>query len=272
MNLLKKPELYAASSSKFWDDEHISKGMLEAHLNPSLEAASRKHDFIDCSVNWIHAIAPPEIYKNLLDLGCGPGMYCQRLSQYAYNITGVDISRRSLAYAVQIATDNNLNIDYVYKNYMELDYQEEFNLVLFIYCDFAALTALQREILLPKIYNSMKKGGKLILDVFTPKQYEEKLENNTWSLNEGGGFWKPATHLVLESHFNYENNIRLNQYVVIDETEKVDVYRIWDHYYTRETLLSEFAAAGFTKAEIFSDVSGTPYQKDSKTICIVAEK
>ena len=30
-----KPELYAPSTGKFWDDEHISKGMLEAHLNPN---------------------------------------------------------------------------------------------------------------------------------------------------------------------------------------------------------------------------------------------
>jgi hypothetical protein len=31
--LSKKPTLYAPSSSKFWDDEYISKGMLEAHFD-----------------------------------------------------------------------------------------------------------------------------------------------------------------------------------------------------------------------------------------------
>ena len=29
-----KPELYAPSSSAFWDDPHISEGMLSAHLEP----------------------------------------------------------------------------------------------------------------------------------------------------------------------------------------------------------------------------------------------
>jgi hypothetical protein len=38
-----KPELYAPSTSNFWNDEHISKGMLEAHLNPSWDAASRNY-------------------------------------------------------------------------------------------------------------------------------------------------------------------------------------------------------------------------------------
>ncbi|WP_411681994.1 hypothetical protein [Clostridium thailandense] len=38
---LKKPELYAESSKEFWNDEHISKKLLEAHLDPNFEGASR---------------------------------------------------------------------------------------------------------------------------------------------------------------------------------------------------------------------------------------
>ncbi len=33
-SLLKKPALYERTPEKFWNDPHISKGMLEAHLNP----------------------------------------------------------------------------------------------------------------------------------------------------------------------------------------------------------------------------------------------
>lgn len=34
----------------------------------------------------------------------------------------------------------------------------------------------------------MKRGGKFIFDVFTPKNYEGKGESNPWYLNEGSGF------------------------------------------------------------------------------------
>lgn len=44
-----KPKLYEASSKKFWNDEHISKGMLEAHLNPIWDAATRNHNFVSKS-------------------------------------------------------------------------------------------------------------------------------------------------------------------------------------------------------------------------------
>lgn len=37
-----KPQLFELGETHFWDDPHISKSMLEAHLNPDTDAASRK--------------------------------------------------------------------------------------------------------------------------------------------------------------------------------------------------------------------------------------
>ena len=44
-SLLQRPTLWQRSSKPFWNDEHISKSMLEAHLNPDWDAASRKHSY-----------------------------------------------------------------------------------------------------------------------------------------------------------------------------------------------------------------------------------
>ena len=48
--LLRKPKLYEKTQEKFWNDPHISKGMLEAHLDPntdvrnfSISAAARDY-------------------------------------------------------------------------------------------------------------------------------------------------------------------------------------------------------------------------------------
>lgn len=269
---LKKSELYAESTSKFWDDEHISKYMLEAHLNSNWEAASRKHDFIDRSVEWIEKIAPSETYKKVLDLGCGPGLYAERFATKGYLVTGIDFSKRSIDYAKQKALEKDLKIDYFYKNYIEIQYKESFDLMTLIYCDYGALSHSNRVILLKKIYDSMKVGGKFILDVFTPKNYEGKGESHTWYLNEGEGFWSPKTHLCIQSHYIYEGDIRLNQYTIINEDGEANVYRVWDHYYTKNTITEELKKAGFSNIEIFSDVSGKFYNEESKTMCIVVEK
>lgn len=48
--LKEKPALYAPSSVPFWDDDRISEQMLKAHLDPRVDAASRRHDFIRRSI------------------------------------------------------------------------------------------------------------------------------------------------------------------------------------------------------------------------------
>ncbi len=74
LEFAKKPGVFEQSSTKFWDDEHISSEMLKCHLHPTTDAASRNHNFIDKSVDWIRVIAPPQTSKKVLDLGCGPGL------------------------------------------------------------------------------------------------------------------------------------------------------------------------------------------------------
>ena len=38
----RKPQLFEPGEALFWDDPHISKSMLEAHLNPNVDGASRR--------------------------------------------------------------------------------------------------------------------------------------------------------------------------------------------------------------------------------------
>jgi SAM-dependent methyltransferase len=269
---LERPEVYAESSAKFWDDEHISKEMLKCHLNPTLEAASRKHAFIDKSVEWIQSIASPETNKKILDIGCGPGMYTQRLFSKGYSVTGIDFSKRSIDYAKEQANLQKSDIEYIYKNYLEIDYADEFDVILLIYCDFAVLSHNQRKSLLEKVYSAMREGGKFIFDVFTPKNFENDKESSHWYVHQGSGFWRPDTHLCLEGHYIYEDNIRLSQFVILDQEEKVEVIRVWERCYTKEMIIDELEKVGFKNIKVYSDVSGKEYHEESKTMCIVTEK
>ena len=57
INYLKEePPVYHESSKAFWDDEHISKSMLDAHLNTENDGASRRLSTIQNSVNGLSAI------------------------------------------------------------------------------------------------------------------------------------------------------------------------------------------------------------------------
>jgi SAM-dependent methyltransferase len=268
---LKRPALYKQNEINFWNDEHISKHMLTAHLNPDYEGASRKLSFIEQSVQWIQEITPASKYPKLLDVGCGPGLYTERFCKAGYRVTGLDFSKRSIAYATDSGYKQGLDITYIYQNYLNMDYDNIFNLVTFIYCDYGALSTENRAIILRKIYQSLKSGGKLLLDVFSMVKYNEFEERMTWNVNEEGGFWSAEKYLSLNAQHKYPDNVTLEQTAVITNNG-IREYCIWNRYYTVDTLVEEIYEAGFKKFEVFSDVTGKPYMKDSPTIAILLEK
>jgi len=263
---LQKPSLWERSAEPFWDDDHISKGMLEAHLNPDWDAASRNHAFIDRSVQWLSTLIPAQ--GKILDIGCGPGLYAKRLSNMGYAVTGVDVSRRSIAYAKNQDTQTK----YVCKNYLELDYDGAFDAILLIYCDYAALTQAERRELLARVFQTLKPGGVFILDVFTEKHCPDKTPRTSWTLFPNGGFWNPGPHACLEAVHFYENNTVIAcQYLVVSKDE-IKNHLLWNTLYTPQTLAGEVEPVGFAVKGVYNDACGTPYDGEAETFCCVFEK
>ena len=266
-----KPKLYAPSTNSLWDDEHISKGMLDAHLNPDWDAATRNHKFIDISAKWIAEIVPPAEYNNLLDLGCGPGLYAERFAKLGYLVTGVDFSKRSVSYAQEQSAIADSNISYHYQNYLTLDYMEEFDVITLIYCDYAPLSNTDRHTLLKVIFKALKPNGKFIFDVFTPKMRNQ--ESSFWAISKVGGYWCDKPHITLNKIYQYDDadKTELSQTIVITE-DKIDCYNIWNHYFTKEMLLDEILPVGFSKYAFYGDIAGSGYSTDGETICGVFVK
>jgi 2-polyprenyl-3-methyl-5-hydroxy-6-metoxy-1,4-benzoquinol methylase len=63
----------------------------------------------------------------LLDLGCGPGLYAERFSRAGVKIVGLEISQRSLDYASEQEQKAGLEIEYRCRNFLTMDYREEFD-------------------------------------------------------------------------------------------------------------------------------------------------
>lgn len=268
---LERPALYQQSEVNFWNDEHISKHMLAAHLNPNFDGASRKLCFIDQSIKWIAENIPFSNHPGLLDIGCGPGLYAERFCKTGYKVTGLDFSKRSIEYAKDSANKQDLDITYIYQDYLKMNYSNMFDLATFIYCDYGALSTENRAIILRKIYQSLKIGGKLVLDVFSMVKYKDFEEMKTWNVHENGGFWSAEKYLSLKAQHKYSGNVTLEQTAVITNSG-IREYCIWNCCFTLETLLKEASEAGFQKYEVFSDVTGKPYEENSPTMAVVLEK
>jgi len=268
---LDRPELYAPSSDAFWNGPHISGIMLDCHLDPDHDSATRKLEFVDKSVNWIKKIAPPSEYPLLLDLGCGPGLYAEKFNNAGYKVTGIDFSERSIRYAEVQAVLNKTEIEYICQDYRTIDYLEQFDLITLIYCDYAALSVIDRRVLLQKIYKALKPGGKFIFDVFTHKM--RKPESQSWYSSNNGGFYTDRPHLCLESVYQYDDDdqTELRRSIVIT-SGSIHWYNIWDHFFSKDEIIKEFMPAGFSMYEIYGDIAGAEYSDKSETLCGVFVK
>ena len=80
-----------------WDDPAFSQRMLENHLSQEHDWASRRLPVIERQIEWIVRQLKPA--ASVLDLGCGPGLYAQRLAQRGFRCTGIDFSPAAINYA-----------------------------------------------------------------------------------------------------------------------------------------------------------------------------
>lgn len=270
--LQEKPEPFTPGEELFWDDPYISQQMLSAHLNPNTDAASRKPETILKSVNWISDTTSLQKGSQLLDLGCGPGLYAEKFAALGVQVTGIDYSQRSISYAKERAAAANLPITYHYQNYLNISYQNSFDVVLLIYGDYCPLNPEQRKQLLSNVQCALKPGGYFVLDVTTPRHRKKWGSKNGWYAMQNG-FWKPGNHLVLEEGFDYpEESIFLDQAVVIDEADQIFVYRNWFQDFNKETITRELENGGFIVRSVWGDLTGQPFSEDGDWIGVVAQK
>lgn len=268
--LQEHPAPFTPGEPLFWDDPHISSQMLKVHLDPQIDAASRKPETIDRSVDWLVRTLGLAPGASLLDLGCGPGLYASRLAQAGFRVTGVDYSHRSIAYAKTYAANHRLDITYRYQNYLDLDDESLYDAAFLIYGDFCPLSPEQRSKLLANIRRALKPNGHFVLDVSTREHRRKYGVKNGWYAAESG-FWKPGPHLVLEQGFDYpDQSIWLDQYIVIETDAQISVYRNWFQDYTPETIRTELTQGGFAVHSLWGDLTGAPLNPDSEWIGVIA--
>ncbi len=253
LKLTKKPELYDRGTAVMWTDLHISKKLLDVHLNPDVDLASRKKETIKSTVAWVLDKTGKDCLS-ILDLGCGPGLYSHLMAENGHRVTGVDISEKSIEYAVKTADKANLAIDYRHQNYLELEDEKQYDLVMMIYTDFGVLLPSERRSLLSRIHCALKPGGMFIFDVLNDQDLDQKTGGKNWDVSDTG-FWREKPYLVLSDSFLYsEHKVVLYQHLVIDTEHRNEVYRFWTHYFSHDDLTQVLTDAGFLNPEFYEDV------------------
>ncbi len=262
----KKPDLFEKTECNIWTDPYIQKQMLKEHLNFSSDAASRKKESIQKITDFI--LKNTCVGGNLLDLGCGPGLYTSIFHEKGYTVTGIDFNKASIEYAKQ----KNQDINYILGDYIESYPEDKFDTAIMIYCDFGTFSDADRDKLLRDIFHSLSKGGKFIFDIFTEELTQSKQVPKDWDYAPTGGFWSENEYLLLVQTFHYpENKAFAEQYNLLSD-DKVKHFVVWNRYYNEQEITEVLKTVGFGNVTIHKNITNTNNFTSGNEIFVVAEK
>lgn len=267
----RRPEPFAEYTAReLWTDPHISPKMLAFHLDPAVDAASRNHEFVDRSVDWMVSHLGLVPGSRVADFGCGPGLYAQRLARRGADVLGIDFSANSLRYACDEAVRDGLQIEYVQADYLEFETERRFDLIIMIMCDLCALSPRQRAVLLGTFRSLLAPDGRILLDVYSPAMLDAREETASYALDLMDGFWSPEPYFGFLNTFKYEReSVLLDKYTIVECGRIRRIYN-WLQCFTPEALDSEFADCGLQVVERWGDVAGSPYDAGATEFAVVA--
>lgn len=265
----RRPEPFEASDAPFWTDPYIAEQLLQAHLDQHTDAASRTAPELDACVKALHGWGYVGPGRAVLDLGCGPGLLAERLAATGAQVTGVDLSSSSLAYARRVAARRGLPITYREQDFRDLDDRGRYDLVVQSYGELGTLDDPSLAAVLQGVRRALVPGGVFVFDVTTPAAAPDH-RDPSWFIGRGG-LWRAGEHLVLRDGLDYPEHLHCDRYVVLD-ADGVVTYRLWKRSYTAAGLAALLAAAGFAVDRIHGSLSGTPYDDTSPWLAVVARR
>ncbi len=269
MNELDRPAPFAPGA-ELWNDPHISREMLKAHLSPDTDAASYKPDTIKAICAHLPRVMGLHPGAAVADLGCGPGLYMRELTGQGFSVTGVDRSENSIRYAREL--NEGQKAMFINASYLEPFGKSCFNAAVMISKDYGVLKPELRRRLLGNIHAALMPGGYFALDVQSLYDFAQQQKNTapSWEATPSG-FWRPHPYVALsKTYFFPELSVSCDLHAVLDEV--FTVYRIWQTYFSPDTIRQDLAEGGFEVKAVWGNLMGDPLTETSPVIGILCQK
>lgn len=268
---LYSPESFETSKNNIWVDPSFSSFVFNSYFNPEIPGGSKDLNFIKKTSSFINEIFPSDQYKNLLDLGCGPGLYAESFSSKGYNVTGIDYSEKAIQYAISNSKKSKSNANYYKDDILSFQSNCKFDICTIIYQTYATFSHQDRRKLLKNIHKHLNTNGILIFDVPTIHYYDQLSSVNIWEHRAQNNLLTAEEHLALYALEKYSDNIILNKSIYIFEQQKIKKFFDWMKCFSKIDISNELNDL-FSIENYFSDIDGTPFSNESNNLTIVSKK
>ncbi len=256
-----------------WSEPAFSERMLAEHLSQDHDLASRRRETIDRQVEWIHAHVLRERPSRILDLGCGPGFYTQRLSRLGHECVGIDYSPASIAHAREVAQNESPPIVYIEEDMCRAEFGDGYDLVMLIWGEFNAFSPKNGRLVLEKCAHSMSDGGRLLLEVQTFDGVKAiGREPATWTSAESGLFSERPFMCLKQSCWSEPHHAATTRFWVVDvETARVRMMNSSAKAYTDDEYDELLRASGFRAIRRHPSMSNETGDELSGIVVLLAE-
>lgn len=253
------PEPWAEGTKIPWNDPEFSKRMLHEHLRSDHDMASPQGEKIDRHVAWIHEELLGGEPGKVLDLGCGPGLYIQRLARLGHTCVGVDFSPASVAYAREQAAAEGLSCTYLEQDLrLDGDWGEGFSLAMILEGEINAFRRSEARDILTRARQALAPGGCLLLAASAVRAFEQdEPVVRTWHSEEGSLFSERPHLYLTETFWDGARKAHTTRYLIVDAaTGEVTAYAASDQGYDRDEYEQLLAECGFGEACFLSPMHG----------------
>lgn len=245
-----------------WNEPSFSARMLKEHLSQQHDAASRRSEKIDKHIGWIHNVVLEQKQVKVLDLGCGPGLYTQRLTKLGHECVGIDYSPASIAYAAANEADHEEQDQgrstYVLQDIRKADYGSGYGLVMLIFGEFNVFSPEDAQTILCKAYTALDPGGFLLIEPQTENSiFNEGNAPRSW-YSSPSGLFSDKPHICLTENFWDEasKTASIRYWIINAATNQVARYASSTQAYTQENLQSMLEACGFSQISFYPSLTG----------------
>jgi SAM-dependent methyltransferase len=267
-----KPEPWAEGDNIPWNDPDFSRRMLKEHLSQAHDAASRRSGIIDQQVEWIHTHVLSSQPSRILDLGCGPGFYANRLAALGHTCSGIDYSPASIVYARKSAQEKGVTVHYQQGDIRTADVPQDQDLVLLLSGELNVFSPSDARQIVKKVTECLGESGHMILEVHAAGVIQRRgQESRTWN-SATSGLWSDSPHICLQENFWYpERKTAVTRYFVIDAvTGDITLHSASYQDYSDDEYDSLLIVSGFKSVKRFPSLTGTAEdgQKDFAVLVV----
>jgi len=257
-----------------WHEPGFSRRMLEEHLTQQHDLASRRFDRVDRQVSWIDEEILSHRPSRVLDLGCGPGLYTERLSQLGHQCVGIDYSPASIEYAKERVRHHQLRCSYLEQDIRTAPYGEGFDLVLLIFGEFNVFSPSDGRSILERAHAALSDRGILLLEVHTLSVVREIGERDPSWYTADPGLFSDRPHLCLrESCWDPSQRTTTERYLIVDaQTGVATQHGATMQAYSNSEYQSLLRECGFAGVDFRPSLSRAPEDTDDRLMAILASR